>query len=98
MTILPVEEVEKDQLIEEADAEQVEPVAQYFIEIDEVTSSKPVDEKTSESSYRSFISMLGLKTQSPPKPKKKSSLPNGETTIYFNNPIRFPDDFDKLVH
>ena len=28
-----------------------------------------------------------------PKPKKKFSLSNGETSIYYNNAILFPADF-----
>ena len=32
-----------------------------------------------------------------PKPKKKFSLSNGETSIYYNNAILFPDDFVQRV-
>ena len=39
-----------------------------------------------------------MKNLTPPKPKKKSASPNGEVTIYYNNPIEFPDNFVQEVH
>ena len=39
-----------------------------------------------------------MKNLTPPKPKKKSASPNGEVTIYYNNPIDFPDNFVQEVH
>ena len=33
----------------------------------------------------------------PPTPKKKSSLSNGETTIYYNNKIFWPDNLIEVI-
>ena len=41
----------------------------------------------------SFVNLFKMNSVAPPKPKRKSSNPDGTITIFYNNEVNFPPDF-----